>query len=392
MCLLRRSLDMTEQHGHFSKCECMKANISFEIMFYTTNIGFPQEKTFKIILVSGHLKSTRQKKRREKRTLLYANLVPVEGVEVERRKESITDSPPQQIVTINRLSSPMSINGLNTADKPRKGLPSFIWVIGGPGSNKTTLCTQAVRNMSGWLHISIGELLRTMASSNVIVNDAIVSGEMVSHDIVIQLVEQQILLNRDSDGIVIDGYPRDLNQVQEFESKFGQKPPLILLDCSKLQLGRGRLDDSVSAFRKRLELFREISLPMLKTLDSDNRLTIVDGDTDVPSVQQDFATALYQLMHLTRRKEEQSLHNLDSSLINGNSNKIQAPNEYQNEHAILNGEKNFKFKFGQFFMGREVVHNEVLRPCSGREIISLVRTRRTQVDARNLSRSRGTTT
>lgn len=58
-----------------------------------------------------------------------------------------------------------------------------------------------------------------MASSNMTVNDAIVSGEMVPHDIVMQLVEQQILLNRDTDGIVMDGYPRDLNQVQEFESK-----------------------------------------------------------------------------------------------------------------------------------------------------------------------------
>lgn len=92
-------------------------------------------------------------------------------------------------------------------------------MLGGPGSNKATLCTQAVRNMPGWIHVSIGELLRTMASSNMIVNDAIVSGEMVPHDIVMQLVEQQILLNRDTDGIVMDGYPRDLNQVQEFESK-----------------------------------------------------------------------------------------------------------------------------------------------------------------------------
>lgn len=92
-------------------------------------------------------------------------------------------------------------------------------MLGGPGSNKTTLCNQAVRNMSGWLHISIGELLRTMAPSNMAVNDAIVAGEMVPHDIVMQLVEQQILLNRDTDGIVMDGYPRDLNQVQEFESK-----------------------------------------------------------------------------------------------------------------------------------------------------------------------------
>lgn len=57
--------------------------------------------------------------------------------------------------------------------------------------------------------------------------------------------------------------------------QFGQQPPLVLLDCSKLQLGRGRLDDNVSAFRKRLELFREVSLPMLKALDNENRLTIV---------------------------------------------------------------------------------------------------------------------
>jgi len=92
-------------------------------------------------------------------------------------------------------------------------------ISGGPGSNKASLCAQAIRNMPGWLHVSIGGLLRTMASSNTVVNDAIVAGEMVPHDVVMQLLEQQILLNRDTDGIVMDGYPRDLNQVQEFQSK-----------------------------------------------------------------------------------------------------------------------------------------------------------------------------
>lgn len=76
---------------------------------------------------------------------------------------------------------------------------------------------------------------------------------------------------------------------------------MILLDCSKLQLGRGRLDDSVAAFRRRLELFRELSLPMLKTLDNENRLTIVDGDTDTPMVQEDFnRVVLQQIEHLKR--------------------------------------------------------------------------------------------
>lgn len=129
--------------------------------------------------------------------------------------------------------------------------------------------------MPGWVHVSIGGLLREEALSNSVVNEAVVSGEMVPQDIVMQTVEQQILLNRDTNGIILDGYPRDLNQVQEFELKFAQEPHLVLLDCSKLQLGRGRLDDSVSAFRRRLELFREMSLPMLKALDNDNRLIIV---------------------------------------------------------------------------------------------------------------------
>jgi hypothetical protein len=83
--------------------------------------------------------------------------------------------------------------------------------------------------------------------------------------------------------------------------QFKQQPNVILLDCSKLQLGRGRLDDSVAAFRRRLELFRELSLPMLKTLDTENRLTIVDGDTDTPAVQEDFNRVVLQhIEHLKR--------------------------------------------------------------------------------------------
>lgn len=121
---------------------------------------------------------------------------------------------------------------------------------------------------------------------------------------VLQLVETEMNTNMSAQGILMDGFPRDMAQVHEFESKvndtslhpaavafkvwmsaqilffglqFRQQPNAILLDCSKLQLGRGRLDDSVAAFRRRLELFRELSLPMLRTLDNENRLTIVSS-------------------------------------------------------------------------------------------------------------------
>ncbi|XP_043496776.1 adenylate kinase isoenzyme 5 [Polistes fuscatus] len=280
---------------------------------------------------------------------------PLEAeVKVERREETIsrTPTPKDQVVVVEMTEQPTEIDtkASKTAVKPRKGLPAFIWVIGGPGSNKAVLCSHAVQNMPGWVHISLGGLLRGMASTNTTVSEAIVAGEMVSQDIVMPLVEQQVLLNRDTDGIVIDGYPRDLNQVQEFENKFGQEPPLILLDCSKLQLGKGRLDDSVSAFRKRLELFREMSLPMLKTLDNDNRLVIIDGDTDVPSVKEDFSQALFQLMRRARRKEEDNPRGPESPKFQENGDNVD-PN--LPVHGDINGAQNIE---GQRHHGHSIAN------------------------------------
>ncbi|KAH8410026.1 hypothetical protein KR009_004261, partial [Drosophila setifemur] len=174
-------------------------------------------------------------------------------------------------------------------------LPPIIWVIGGPGSNKATLCLKAVGLNPGWAHISVGRLLRNITDSapranteSYAVKEALAAGDMAPEKSLNQLLEANLRQLRDRTGIIIDGYPRNLQQVKYFENKYKQRPPIILLDCSKLQLGRGRIDDTVSSFRRRLELFREQTLPMLKTLDTSNRLQIVDGDTDSPSVQREF--------------------------------------------------------------------------------------------------------
>ncbi|KAH8353222.1 hypothetical protein KR084_009688, partial [Drosophila pseudotakahashii] len=181
------------------------------------------------------------------------------------------------------------------AGPSESGLPPIIWVIGGPGSNKATLCLKAVGLNPGWAHISVGRLLRNITDSapranteSFAVKEALAAGDMAPEKSLNQLLETNLRQLRDRTGIIIDGYPRNLQQVKYFENKYKQAPPIILLDCSKLQLGRGRIDDTVSSFRRRLELFREQTLPMLKILDTSNRLQIVDGDTDSPSVQREF--------------------------------------------------------------------------------------------------------
>ncbi|XP_062142666.1 adenylate kinase isoenzyme 5 isoform X1 [Drosophila sulfurigaster albostrigata] len=184
---------------------------------------------------------------------------------------------------------------MDATDEPESAIPPIIWVIGGPGSNKATLCLKAVGLNPGWSHISVGRLLRNITDTapranteSYAVKEALAAGEMAPEKTLNQLLDNNIRQLRGKTGIIIDGYPRNLQQVKYFENKYKQIPPTILLDCSKLQLGRGRIDDTVSSFRRRLELFREQTLPMLKTMDTSNRLQIVDGDTDSPSVQREF--------------------------------------------------------------------------------------------------------
>ena len=59
------------------------------------------------------------------------------------------------------------------------------------------------------------------------------------------------------------------------------KPTAVLIDCSELELGRnlgqrkGRSDDHLEAYKRRLHIYRESTMPMLKSLDEENRLRIV---------------------------------------------------------------------------------------------------------------------
>ncbi|KAI8119297.1 Adenylate kinase isoenzyme 5 [Lucilia cuprina] len=164
---------------------------------------------------------------------------------------------------------------------------------------------------------SVGRLLRSITDSapranteSYAVKEALAAGEMAPEKAVNIILETNLKQFADKNGIIIDGFPRNMQQVKYFEDKYKLRPPIILLDCSKLQLGRGRIDDTVSSFRRRLELFREQTLPMLKAMDNSNRLQIIDGDTDSPSVQREF---------------EKSIRNHIQNLTGNQMNHVQQP-------------------------------------------------------------------
>lgn len=51
------------------------------------------------------------------------------------------------------------------------------------------------------------------------IRERISEGELIPQEIVMKYVESNITDNMDKDGIILDGFPRDMAQVTEFETK-----------------------------------------------------------------------------------------------------------------------------------------------------------------------------
>ena len=106
-------------------------------------------------------------------------------------------------------------------DKPENvlKLPKIIWVIGAPGSNKSQLCHNAIQKHEGWTFVNLGNRLRTKAEyEDVTVTKTVIArGHLVVDEIVTDILDSELSANINSNGIIICGFPRNLNQMEYFE-------------------------------------------------------------------------------------------------------------------------------------------------------------------------------
>lgn len=76
------------------------------------------------------------------------------------------------------------------------------------------------------LHYSIGRVVRAIAESdpkanteNHKIKNAIIAGEMIKKQSIDKIMETHLINLAGKKGIIIDGYPRNLKQVKDFEEK-----------------------------------------------------------------------------------------------------------------------------------------------------------------------------
>nr|BAC03558.1 unnamed protein product [Homo sapiens] len=112
---------------------------------------------------------------------------------------------------------------------PTRPRPKIILVIGGPGSGKGTQSLK-IAERYGFQYISVGELLRKKihsTSSNrkwSLIAKIITTGELAPQETTITEIKQKLMQIPDEEGIVIDGFPRDVAQALSFEDQYSLRP------------------------------------------------------------------------------------------------------------------------------------------------------------------------
>jgi adenylate kinase len=197
---------------------------------------------------------------------------------------------------------------------------SNLYVLMGPqGAGKGTQA-QLLADRFGLPIVATGDILREIAKDETEfgqhVKAVLATGELVSDDILAEVIKKRLCLNDCVDGCILDGFPRTLPQARLLEKiaqEDGNRIVVIKIDVPRELLLRRltgrrickrcnsiyhmefkppkhdevcdldgealmtRPDDTIEAIQQRLQLYQEKTRPLLEYYEASNRLQRVDG-------------------------------------------------------------------------------------------------------------------
>ncbi|CAH1271782.1 AK5 [Branchiostoma lanceolatum] len=180
-----------------------------------------------------------------------------------------------------------------------------IFVVGGPGCGKGTQCERIVAKY-GYTHLSSGDLLRDEVKSGSErgkkLTEIMEKGELVPMSVVLDLLKEAMLAKAgESQGFLIDGYPREVQQGAEFEEKIASCDCVLYFECSdetmtERLLGRaktsGRVDDNEETIKKRLTTFHNATEPVVQYYEDKKKLAKISAERPPDEVFTDVCKVL----------------------------------------------------------------------------------------------------
>jgi len=209
------------------------------------------------------------------------------------------------VCSSSRISSTLQARGLKMAK------PNVIFILGGPGAGKGTQSKKIVQHFD-YVHISAGDLLRAekrnpTSKFGKLIEHHIKAGTIVPVEITCSLIEQA-MAKSDKNNFLIDGFPRNEDNVTGWTSEMSSKVHLqrvLFLQCSQEicmqrclargDAGSGRSDDNVETLRKRLIGYEHVTLPIIKYYDELGYVSQIDASRTPDEVYADVEAILNNL-------------------------------------------------------------------------------------------------
>ncbi|CAD6188673.1 unnamed protein product [Caenorhabditis auriculariae] len=217
-----------------------------------------------------------------------------------------------------------------------------VLVVGAPGSQKNDIAKRIAQKYDGFTLLSMGDLLRKKVQTEK--DDELwkkVGKKMNEGDPIPMKLARTVLydeiesLGNANWGYVIEGYPRSMEQLEDFEKSVQRLDIGILIDCTEqfcLDVVQKRIerahrpDDAPEPLRVRMETFKKNTLPMLKALDDKGKLRVVryphdrvDGDSDADTVFKDVAQVIDRALFIEDDGDDRESIGSDATALIGNT-------------------------------------------------------------------------
>lgn len=173
-------------------------------------------------------------------------------------------------------------------------------LLGAPGSGKGTQAARLKDHLQV-PHISTGDLLRAEVAAGsklgLEAKEVMAAGNLVSDEILLGMLEDRVSRPDTAGGFILDGYPRNLAQADalgQLLARIGQPMDhAVQLDVDTDLLveriaGRakeqGRVDDSPESVRNRLNVYNQVTAPVVDYYRQRGMLKVVHGEGSMDDV------------------------------------------------------------------------------------------------------------